>query len=35
MKGLCHKCMTSNIEVIVSKGEIFCHDCFKKLNAKN
>ena len=35
MKGLCHKCLVSNIELITLKGEIMCKDCFEKLNAKN
>ncbi len=35
MKGLCHKCLISNVELVIFKGEIVCKDCFQKLNAKN
>lgn len=35
MKGLCHSCFRSGIDLIVSKGEIICQDCYDKNNAKN
>lgn len=27
MKGLCHFCLTSNIEVFINKGQIRCSKC--------
>lgn len=27
MKGLCHGCFTSNIEIVVAQGSILCADC--------
>ena len=35
MRGLCHSCFTSGVELIISKGEILCKKCFDKKNAKN
>jgi len=34
MRGLCHICFRSNVELIILKGHILCQDCFEK-NAKN
>jgi len=28
MTGLCHKCLTSNVEIIVSKKGILCERCY-------
>ncbi len=30
MKGLCEKCLTSNVEVIPVKGKTICSNCLKK-----
>lgn len=27
MKGLCHECLTSNIEISVIDGAMLCNDC--------
>ncbi len=27
MRGLCHSCLTSNVELVVSKGNIRCTTC--------
>jgi hypothetical protein len=35
MRGLCHTCLSSGVEVVVIKGEIMCQDCKTKTNAKN
>jgi len=35
MRGLCHICYGSNLELVISKKEIICKDCFEKKNAKN
>jgi len=34
MKGLCHACLKSNIDVEIIHGKITCQDCQQK-NAKN
>ena len=34
MKGLCHICLKSNIEIIIKHGNMICKDCIKE-NAKN
>jgi signal transduction histidine kinase len=34
-KGLCHKCLTSNVELVIHKGQILCKTCFDETNAKN
>ncbi len=34
MRGLCHSCLTSNVELVVEKGKILCKDCHKKLKEK-
>lgn len=28
--GLCHSCLTSNVEVINDKGQQICMDCYHK-----
>jgi len=28
MKGLCHSCLTTDVEVINDKGQIICMTCF-------
>ena len=33
MRGLCHGCFTSNIEIFVANGSILCADCLD--TAKN
>lgn len=30
MKGLCHSCLTPNVELVTEKGQILCFDCFGK-----
>ena len=35
MRGLCHSCFNSGVEVVISKGKILCQSCFDKSNAKN
>lgn len=35
MRGLCHNCLSSGVELITSKGNILCQKCFDKSNAKN
>jgi hypothetical protein len=35
MRGLCHNCYGSNLELVVTKGDIICQSCFEKKNAKN
>ena len=35
MRGLCHGCYTSGVEIISEKGTILCKDCIEKKNAKN
>ena len=30
MKGLCHNCYTSNVDLVISKGEMICMPCFEK-----
>lgn len=27
MRGLCHGCLTSNIEITITEGKILCADC--------
>ena len=35
MRGLCHNCFRSGVELVVEKGTILCEDCSGKKNAKN
>ena len=35
MRGLCHLCFRSGVELVLEKGEILCQDCYSKNNAKN
>ncbi len=35
MRGLCHICFRSNLDLVISKGNILCQECFEKQNAKN
>gem|GEM_PF-1298129 len=35
MRGLCHICYASGVEVIVSKDDIICTSCMGKKNANN
>jgi len=35
MRGLCHACFRSNVDLVISKGNILCQECFEKYNAKN
>jgi len=30
MKGLCHSCLTPNVELIIDKGHITCQECYGK-----
>lgn len=32
MKGLCHKCLRSDEELVQEKGQILCFNCFGKLH---
>jgi len=34
MQGLCHTCLTSNVELVIDKGQIMCHSCFEKKQTK-
>jgi len=34
MRGLCHICLTSNVELVVKKGKILCNECHNKLKEK-
>jgi hypothetical protein len=35
MRGLCHICFSSGVELEVIRGVIMCSDCKSKKNAKN
>jgi hypothetical protein len=35
MRGLCHGCFASGVELVSLKNDILCKDCFDKKNAKN
>ena len=35
MRGLCHNCLTSGVEILIEKGQIICLKCLEKKNAKN
>jgi hypothetical protein len=35
LKGLCHVCFRSGIELIILKGKILCSDCLNQNDAKN
>ena len=35
MIGLCHICLRSGVELVISKEEIICKYCYDKNNAKN
>ena len=35
MRGLCHTCFRSGVEVVIIHGEIICEECIAKKNAKN
>ena len=30
MKGLCHSCLTTDVELIIEKGQVLCMDCYHK-----
>ncbi len=30
LKGLCHACLTSDVELIKDKGQIICMDCYHR-----
>jgi len=30
MKGLCHSCLTSDVELVEENNQILCYDCFGK-----
>jgi len=32
LKGLCHRCLTSDVELVQEKGQILCFNCFGKLH---
>ena len=34
MRGLCHVCLSSNVEVIIEKGQILCIACLEKKRSK-
>jgi len=31
-RGLCHKCLTSDVELVQEKGQILCFECFGRLH---
>jgi len=35
LKGLCHGCFRSGVELLVLKGRILCSDCFNQDDGKN
>lgn len=35
MRGLCHVCFRSNVDLVILKGNMLCPECFEKKNAKN
>jgi len=35
MRGLCHSCLTSNIELVIIKNKILCKSCHTKLQKKS
>ena len=36
MRGLCHHCFRSGVDIFLSKGESLCKDCYDDIpNAKN
>ncbi len=34
MKGLCHSCLTSNVELVLVKGKILCVQCHEQTKEK-
>jgi len=34
MKGLCHSCLTSDVELVIAKGKILCTACHEKIKEK-
>jgi len=34
MTGLCHKCLTSNVEIKIYGGDIICMVCLEKVKNK-
>lgn len=28
MKGLCHSCLSADVELIIERGNIMCMDCY-------
>jgi len=35
MRGLCHTCFRSGVDVVIIHGEILCEQCASEKNAKN
>ena len=35
LKGLCHGCFRSGVELVILKGKILCSDCFNEDDGKN
>ena len=34
MKGLCHSCLTSDVELVDDMGQILCFECFGRKHQK-
>jgi len=30
MKGLCHSCLTNNVDLVIDKDKILCNSCYEK-----
>jgi hypothetical protein len=35
MRGLCHVCLVSNVELVIDRGKILCKSCLKKQKTKS
>ncbi len=34
MKGLCHSCLTSDLELVIDNDIILCYNCFGRIYSK-
>lgn len=34
LKGICHYCFTTDVELVIDRGQILCQDCFGKRHPK-
>lgn len=34
MKGICHSCFTTDVQLVIERGQILCQECFGRRYTK-